>query len=202
MERIFEPFFTTKEAGKGTGLGLAAVFGIVQQHQGWINVSSQVGCGTTFRIYLPRLAAKSDQKSGQPALADARGGNETILLVEDEVALRSSMRKALSQLGYRVLDSVSGVEAQKVWEQHRDEIDLLVTDLVMPGGINGKDLAKKFSRENPKLKVICTSGYSVEMASRDYPLEEGVNFLAKPFGTHKLAQTVREKLDAISAPPA
>jgi signal transduction histidine kinase len=200
MERIFEPFFTTKEGGKGTGLGLAAVFGIVQQHQGWINVSSEVGRGTVFRIYLPRLAAKPDQKSGQPEPPTVRGGSETILLVEDEGALRASMRKALSQLGYRVLDSVSGVEAQKVWEQHRDEIDLLVTDLVLPGGMNGKDLAERFSKGNPKLKVICTSGYSVEMASRDFPLEEGVNFLAKPFGARKLAQTVREKLDARSAP--
>ena len=202
MERIFEPFFTTKEAGKGTGLGLAAVFGIVQQHQGWINVSSEVGCGTVFRIYLPRLAAKSDQKSGQPESATVRGGKETILIVEDEGTLRASMRKALSQLGYRVLESVSGIEAQKVWEQHRNEIDLLVTDLVMPGGLDGKDLAKRFSSENPKLKVICTSGYSVEMASTDFPLEEGVNFLAKPFGAHKLAETVREKLDARSVPLA
>jgi PAS domain S-box-containing protein len=196
LPRIFEPFFTTKDVGKGTGLGLATVFGIVQQHQGWINVYSEVGRGTIFRIYLPRLAAKSGQESGQPVLATVRGGKETILLVEDEGALRSSMHKALLQLGYHVLESVSGGEALKVWEHHRNRIDLLVTDMVMPGGVTGKDLAERFLKENPKLKVIYTSGYSVELAGRDFPLEEGVNFLAKPFGADKLAQTVREKLDA------
>jgi CheY-like chemotaxis protein len=196
--RIFEPFFTTKDTGKGTGLGLATVFGIVQQHQGWINVDSEVGRGTIFRIYLPRLAAKSGRESGQPKLTVVRGGKETILLVEDEAALRASMHKALLQLGYHVLESVSGVEALKVWEQHRHEIDLLLTDLVMPGGVTGKDLAERFLKENPKLKVIYTSGYSVELAGRDFPLEEGVNFLAKPFGADKLAQTVRKKLDAIT----
>jgi CheY-like chemotaxis protein len=97
-----------------------------------------------------------------------------------------------------MLESVNGVEALKVWEQHRNEIDLLLTDLVMPGGMTGKDLAERFLKENPKLKVIYTSGYSVELAGRDFPLEEGVNFLAKPFGADKLAQTVREKLDAIT----
>jgi PAS domain S-box-containing protein len=196
LPRIFEPFFTTKDVGKGTGLGLATVFGIVQQHQGWINVYSEVGRGTIFRIYLPRLAAKSGRESGQPKLTVVRGGKETILLVEDEVALRASMRKALLQLGYHVLESVSGVEALKVWKQHRNRIDLLVTDMIMPGGMTGKDLAERFLKENPKLKVIYTSGYSVELAGRDFPLEEGVNFLAKPFGADKLAQTVREKLDA------
>jgi CheY-like chemotaxis protein len=125
-----------------------------------------------------------------------RGGKETILLVEDEGALRSSMHKALLQLGYHVLESISGGEALKVWEQHRNRIDLLVTDMVMPGGVTGKDLAERFLKENPKLKVIYTSGYSVELAGRDFPLEEGVNFLAKPFGADKLAQTIREKLDA------
>ena len=138
----------------------------------------------------------------QPELAAVRGGNETILLVEDEGALRASMRKALSQLGYRVLESVNGVEALKVWEQHHDEIDLLLTDLVMPGGMTGKDLAGRLLNENPKLKVIYTSGYSIDVVGRDFPLEEGVNFLAKPFGARKLAQTVREKLDARSASPA
>jgi two-component system cell cycle sensor histidine kinase/response regulator CckA len=193
--RIFEPFFTTKDVGKGTGLGLATVFGIVQQHQGWINVYSEAGHGTIFRIYLPRLAAKSGPESGQPEPAAVRGGNETILLVEDEKALRASMCKALSQLGYRVLESVSGVETQKVWEQHREEIDLLLTDMVMPGGMTGRDLAKRLLQENQKLKVIYTSGYSVEVASRDFPMEEGVNFITKPFGARKLAQTVRDCLD-------
>ena len=195
LPRIFEPFFTTKDIGKGTGLGLATVFGIVQQHQGWINVYSETGRGTVFRIYLPRLAVKPGQESGQPALTAVRGGKETILLVEDEGTLRTSMCKALSQLGYHVLESVSGVEAQKVWEQQHGEIHLLLTDMVMPGGVTGKDLAERFLTENPKLKVIYTSGYSVEVASRDFPLEEGLNFLTKPFGAHRLAQTIRNCLD-------
>jgi signal transduction histidine kinase/CheY-like chemotaxis protein len=195
LPRIFEPFFTTKEVGKGTGLGLATVFGIVQQHQGWINVYSEVGCGTIFRIYLPRLAARSGQESGQSELAAVRGGQETILLVEDEAALRASMRKALSQLGYRVLESASGVEALKIWEQHREKIDLLLTDMVMPGGMTGRDLAERLLNDNPKLKVIYTSGYSIEVANRDFPLAENVNFITKPFGAQKLAQTVRNCLD-------
>ena len=107
------------------------------------------------------------------------------------------MCKALSQLGYRMLESVSGVEAQKVWEQRRHEINLLLTDLVMPGGMTGKDLAARLLHENPKLKVIYTSGYSIDVVGRDFPLEEGVNFLAKPFGAYKLPQTVRDCLDKI-----
>jgi CheY-like chemotaxis protein len=195
LSRIFEPFFTTKDIGKGTGLGLATVFGIVQQHQGWIHVYSEVDHGTTFRIYLPRVAAQPGQESGQSELAAMRGGQETILLVEDELALRASASKALTQLGYRVLESVDGAETLNIWKEHQKEINLLLTDMVMPGGMTGTELAKKLLRENPKLKVIYISGYSVEVASRDIPLEEGVNFLSKPFGAYKLAQTVRNRLD-------
>jgi len=198
MPRIFEPFFTTKDVGKGTGLGLATVFGIVQQHQGWIHVYSEVGHGTTFRIYLPRLAGMSRQEPEQPALTAMRGGNETILLVEDEAFLRASVREALSQLGYRVLEAINGIEALEVWKQNHNGIHLLLTDLVMPGGMTGKDLAGRLLKENPKLKVIYASGYSAEVAGKDFPLEEGVNFLAKPYQSFKLAQTVRQNLDATS----
>ena len=197
LPRIFEPFFTTKDVGKGTGLGLATVFGIVQQHQGWINIYSEVGRGTTFRVYLPRLVAKSGQEPGPTALTAMRGGNETILLVEDESALRASVRTSLSQLGYRVLEAVNGVEAMEIWKQHHDEIRLLLTDLVMPGGVTGMDLAGRLLRENPKLKVIYTSGYSAEVAAKNLPIEEGVNFLTKPYAAQKLAQTVRNCLDGI-----
>jgi PAS domain S-box-containing protein len=211
LPKIFEPFFTTKDVGKGTGLGLATVFGIVQQHKGWINVYSEVGHGTTFRVYLPRLARISDQKFVPPTVELTRSGNETILLVEDEPRLRASVRNVLSRLGYNVLEASDGASAleawkkhrnevhfaQKVWNQQRDEIHLLLTDMVMPGGMTGKELGERLLKENPKLKVIYASGYSAEIAGRGFPLKEGVNFLTKPFQASKLAQTVRNCLDKI-----
>jgi CheY-like chemotaxis protein len=196
LSKIFEPFFTTKDIGKGTGLGLATVFGIVQQHKGWVNVYSEVAKGTTFRIYLPRLAEMSPKKSEQPKSAVMLGGNETILLVEDDVCLHASVRKTLVQLGYRIFDAANGIEALKVWNQNRSEINLLLTDLVMPGGITGIDLAARLLKKNPKLKVIYASGYSAEIADKDFIFEEGVNFLTKPYQALKLAQTVRQNLDA------
>ena len=195
LPRIFEPFFTTKDVGKGTGLGLATVFGIVQQHQGWINVYSEAGHGTTFRIYLPRLAGIISQPVAAPTLANVRGGNETILVVEDEPALCLLVHTALADLGYRVLEAANGADALDVWKKHRAEIHLLLTDMVLPDGMNGKEIARRLVLENPQLKVIYTSGYSAEVAGKDLILQEGVNFLAKPFPIHKLAQTVRECLD-------
>ena len=198
LSRIFEPFFTTKDVGKGTGLGLATVFGIVQQHQGWVNVYSEAGQGTTFRIYLPRLTGMSPRPPGQPKPAAMRGGHETILLVEDDAILHASMHKILTHLGYQVLDATDGSEALAVWNPNRGEIKLLLTDLVLPGGINGMDLAARLMKKNPKLKVIYTSGYSAEVAGKDFPLAEGVNFLTKPFQVQKLAQIVRQRLDGPS----
>ena len=198
LPRIFEPFFTTKEVGKGTGLGLATVFGIIQQHQGWINVHSKVGHGTTMRVYLPRLAGTTDRSDAGPSPAPIRGGNETILLVEDEPTLRKSTHTALSRLGYHVLEAASAAEAITVWNRHQPEIQLLLTDLVMPGKMTGKDLARRLLKETPLLKVIYVSGYSAEIADRDFPLEEGVNFLNKPFPTSQLAKVLRDNLDARS----
>jgi two-component system cell cycle sensor histidine kinase/response regulator CckA len=210
LPKIFEPFFTTKDVGKGTGLGLATVFGIVQQHKGWINVYSEVGQGTAFRIYIPRLARISDQKFVSPTTETMPGGKETILVVEDEAKLRASVINILSRLGYNVLeasDGASAIEAwkkhktqillaKKVWNQHRDEIHLLLTDMVMPGGMTGKDLGEQLLKENTGLKVLYVSGYSAEVAGKDFPLQEGVNFLTKPFQAQKLAQTIRQRLDA------
>ncbi|MGA2030171.1 MAG: ATP-binding protein, partial [Verrucomicrobiota bacterium] len=201
LPKIFEPFFTTKGVGKGTGLGLATVFGIVQQHQGWINVYSEVGKGTTFKIYFSRLTKTSVTTAARPKpattdLSARPGGSETILLVEDDAALRAVVRKTLLKLGYRVFEAVNGVEAQEVWKQHRDEIHLLLTDMIMPHGVSGKDLAKILLADNPKLKVVFASGYSSEVASGDLSMKEGFNYLTKPFQSFKLAKILRDTLDS------
>jgi PAS domain S-box-containing protein len=196
LSRIFEPFFTTKDVGKGTGLGLATVFSIVQQHRGWINVATQPGRGTTFDIYLPRLA-KEPAPAGEAGSVHTPmvGGTETILLVEDDDALRGSVHRCLSQLGYRLLDAANGAAAVRLWDTHREQIHLLLTDLVMPGGMNGKELGERLRRESPKLKVIYVSGYSAEIFTDGYPQVAGTAFLAKPFPAQTLAQTVRSCFD-------
>ena len=196
LPHIFEPFFTTKDVGKGTGLGLATVFGLVQQHHGWINVYSEPGMGTTFRIYLPLLSASPSEPGHDTTLATVRRGAETILLVEDEPALRALVRTVLTRLGYRVIEAASGLAALEVWKVHRDEIKLLLTDLVMPDGVSGRELSQRLQAERPELKVIYTSGYSQEIAGHDFPLREGENFLAKPFQATKLAKVVRARLDS------
>ena len=196
MPRIFEPFFTTKDVGKGTGLGLATLFGIVQQHKGWVGVYSEVGRGTIFRIYLPRLVDRAPKKDAPAMPVASSGGKETILLVEDDSSLRIAVGRALSQLGYRVLEAPTAMSALKVWQEHQQQISLLMTDLVMPDGMNGRELAEKLLAENPRLKVIYTSGYSAEVVGHDFPLQEGVNFLTKPFEAHKLAQIIRARLNS------
>ena len=195
LPRIFDPFFPTKDIGKGTGLGLATVFGVVLQHHGWITVNSKVGSGTTFRVFLPRRE-KSSPPSSQTTAAPMRGGSEGILLVEDEMPVRKLVQKVLTRLGYRVFDASNGVNALEVWKQHKDEIQLMLTDLVMPDGINGKNLAEQIRRDIPRFKVIYMSGYSADVADGNTPLHEGVNFLVKPFEASKLAQTVRSMLDS------
>ena len=195
LAKIFEPFYTTKDVGKGTGLGLATVFGIVQQHQGWINVYSEVGQGTTFKIYFPRLSAVNDQKTTSRTGATAPRGTETILLVEDEPPMRDIVQIYLTKLGYQVIAAPTGVKAMEVWKEHRQKIRLLLTDMVMPDGMTGNELAERLLRDNPQLKVIYTSGYSPEIAGKDLPIQEGVNFIAKPFESYLLAQTIRNRLD-------
>jgi PAS domain S-box-containing protein len=195
LRRIFEPFFTTKGVGKGTGLGLPTVFGIVQQHHGWINVSSEVGRGTTFKIYLPRLAGMADQKNPDPIPAIPPTGTETLLLVEDEPVLRLAIQKNLTRLGYRILAATNGVKAMEVWQKHREEIRLVLTDMVMPDGMNGKELAQSLLQKDPRLKVVYMSGYRAGVSSKELSLQENVNFLFKPFHTDQLAQIIRNSLD-------
>ncbi len=194
ITRIFEPFFTTKEIGKGTGLGLSTVYGIVKQHQGWVEVESQVGKGTTFKVFLPASSkALRQADAGKPK--EAPGGNETILVVEDEAALRELVQEILHKKGYRVLGAATGVQALDVWRQHRDNIDLLLTDMMMPEGVSGRDLAEKVLADRPELKVIYTSGYSLDVVSPGFTLKDGLNFLQKPYHPEILAQMVRDCLD-------
>jgi CheY-like chemotaxis protein len=196
LRRIFEPFFTTKEVGKGTGLGLATVYGIIDQHHGWIEVSSEFGKGTTFKIYLPEVKKRETKSHEQDRLPVVETGNETILLVEDEVALRELARAVLEQYDYRVLEAGSGVQALKVWEKHKDEIEMLLTDMVMPEGMTGRDLAERLQAEKPGIKVLYSSGYSPDVVGGYFKLPENSFFLPKPYHPPKLAQAVRECLDS------
>jgi signal transduction histidine kinase/CheY-like chemotaxis protein len=198
LERIFEPFFSTKEVGKGTGLGLATVYGIVNQHQGWIEVASTIGRGTTFKIYFPAVAKAADVTiETQSDPESVRGGHETILLVEDEPVLRELVREVLSEYEYRVIEAASGVEALRVWDEHNGQVDLLLTDMVMPEGMSGRDLAMQLRVQKPDLKVIYTSGYSSESLSSEIGQTDTM-FLAKPYLPPQLAQLVRQSLDSVA----
>ncbi len=197
LGKIFEPFFTTKEVGKGTGLGLATVYGIVKQHTGWIEVESEPGKGTAFKIFLPSSGKTITSQVVKGTGAQVKGGKETILLVEDEPGVLSLARGILKSYGYKVLEAQSGVEALRVWAQYDTHINLLLTDMVMPGGMSGYDLAKKLRGEKQDLKVIYTSGYSMETLGQDFTLGKGMLFLKKPYQPQTLAQYVRECLDSV-----
>ncbi|MBU6400560.1 MAG: response regulator [Verrucomicrobia bacterium] len=195
-QRIFEPFFTTKPAGKGTGLGLFTVYGIVRQHGGWVEVESEAGTGTVFEVFLPCAEAGTKPAAKAPERQKVRGGTETILIVEDEPPVRELLQHMLEHQGYRVLLASSGIEALAVWQEHRGEVALVVTDMVMPEGMGGLELAEHLRQDAPGTKVIFTSGYSAETFNVGVPLREGVNFLKKPFPFQRLARVVRERLDA------
>ena len=194
LPQIFEPFFTTKEVGKGTGLGLATVFGIVKQHQGWIAVDNRPGEGVTFRIHLP-ASASPQETVGVPAPARPAGGTETILWVEDDAGVRAPTQKILERSGYHVLMAANGLEALQLWQQHRKTIALLLTDLKMPAGLSGPDLARQLQADEPQLKVIYTSGYSADFAGEGLSLHNNENFLQKPFTPIQLLGTIRKQLD-------
>jgi PAS domain S-box-containing protein len=197
LTRLFEPFFTTKEVGKGTGLGLSIVYGITKQHSGWVEVTSQVGKGSTFRVYLPALAKAPPVRPEFPALEDQQG-KETILLVEDEKAIRDIVALGLQLFGYRVFEAGNGPEAIKVWDDHAGEIDLLFTDMRMPGSMTGIDLFEQFKRTKATLKGIISSGYSEEISKSQERMTPGLTFLPKPYDVKTLAGTVRKCLDQAS----
>ena len=195
LPRIFDPFFTTKEVGRGTGLGLATLYGIVQQHHGWVGVESEPGRGTTFRIYFPVVTETNADDEAETEIPPALGGDETILVVEDEMSVRDFVCRLLESNGYEVLTAASGTEALDVWRAHHDRIDVLFTDMIMPDGFSGADLARQLRHEDPDLKIIYTSGYSMDFMSRKVSLLAGVNFLQKPYAPQKLVRVVRENLD-------
>ena len=194
-ERILEPFSSAKNSGNGTGLGLAAVYGIVKQHEGWIEVQSRVAQGTTFQIFLPASSKTiAPTAAGEIKLA-ARGGTETILLVEDEPVVLAMAKGILQRLGYRVITAPTGADALSVWQQNAAQVDLLLTDMVMPGRLNGRELAEKLLQEKPGLKVLYTSGYSVELLGPGLATSKNFVFLQKPYHPEVLAQTVRNCLE-------
>jgi signal transduction histidine kinase/CheY-like chemotaxis protein len=201
LPRIFEPFFTTKELDRGTGLGLATVYGIVKQHQGWIEVTSQPQIGTTFKIFLPATHEKSGSVTMPSGDARVIGGTETILVVEDEAPLLKLIHHILESHGYEVLGCGNGNTALELWEQHRAKIDLLFTDMILPDGMAGPELAQILQASKPSLKVIYTSGYDTGKLTQAPALREGLNFIQKPFHARKLAETVHDCLNAGSPKP-
>jgi CheY-like chemotaxis protein len=194
VAHIFEPFFTTKELGKGTGLGLATVYGIVKQNNGFLNVDSERGQGTTFSIYLPRHVGTSSQTlAGASALPVPRG-QETILLVEDEKAILDIVTIMLKEQGYSVLKAGTPGEAIQLAREHVGEIHLLMTDVILPE-MNGRELAKNLLSLYPDMKRLFMSGYTADIIAHHGVLDEGVHFIQKPFSLPKMAAQVREVLD-------
>ena len=202
--RIFEPFFTTKSLNKGTGMGLATVYGIVKQHEGWIDVDTAIGEGTVFRVYIPvtdKPLVIEEAPSFAPASDD---GNHTIFVVEDDAAVRSLVVDVLQSFNYNVIEAENGDSAIAMWSGLRDEVDLLLTDMVMPGIANGLDVARHCLGNKPDLKVIYTSGYSSELFGSNVKLLEGVNYLPKPYLSNKLTTIIRNALEpeVVAAVPA
>jgi signal transduction histidine kinase/ActR/RegA family two-component response regulator/HAMP domain-containing protein len=196
LGRIFEPFFTTKEVGKGTGLGLATVYGIVKQHEGWIEVNSEPGKGTAFDVFFPTDQQMAvPQKKEIASNAPITGGTETILIVEDEEILREMARDILKDCGYHLLEASTGKEALDIWRECASKIDLVLTDMVMPEGISGVDLAERLLADRPDLKIIFTSGYTSTEINAELLSRSQARFLQKPYSVTTLARAVRDCLD-------
>ena len=195
LGHIFEPFFTTKGIGEGTGLGLATIYGIVKQNKGFIHVHSKLGEGTEFHIYLPRYAGEKDVSPLQSVSRAMARGNETILLVEDEMAILDMTAKMIQQMGYTVWMANSPAEALRIAREHTEKIHLLITDVVMPE-MNGRDLARNLVSLHPDIKSLFMSGYTADVIAHNGMLHPGVHFIQKPFSGHELATQIREVLDS------
>jgi two-component system sensor histidine kinase EvgS len=193
LDKLFEPFFTTKGTGKGTGLGLATVYGIVKQNKGFINVYSEPEKGSTFRIYLPRYVGATDRLEAIAPADSPQGHGETVLIVEDEAAILRMAGKMLKAQNYIVLEAISPKLAMELAKEHRDEIHLLITDVIMPE-MNGRDLADELLALSPGVKVLFMSGYTADVIAHHGILDAGVNFLQKPFSRDDLAVKVRDTL--------
>jgi PAS domain S-box-containing protein len=195
QQHLFEPFFTTKETGKGTGLGLSTTYGIVKQSKGYIWVYSEPGHGTTFKVYLPRSAAAAAARTAGPVVhASVRRASETVLLVEDEAGVRRLSKRILENAGYRVLEAANGDEAETLFAEHADSIDLVVTDVIMPG-CGGPDLLRRLHARAPGLRVLYMSGYTEQSAAQKAGIDRGFPFVQKPFTAAELVRQVRYALD-------
>jgi two-component system cell cycle sensor histidine kinase/response regulator CckA len=198
-----EPFFTTKGVGKGTGLGLATVYGIVQQIGGWIEVQSKPGEGTTFRLFFPEceeVRAVETPEVATGRTATSASAMSTILVVEDEPDVRRFVKMALELNTYRVLEAADGVTALELWSKHREGIDLLLTDIVLPNGISGRSLVQKLRIDAPLLPVVCMSGYDAESTGSAWMKAASATFVPKPFTSHALLRAVSSSL--YCSPPA
>jgi CheY-like chemotaxis protein len=192
--KIFEPFFTTKEVGKGTGLGLAMVFGTIRQHNGYIDVYSEVGTGTVFKIYLPLSHAAPAEQDSSPQEPVTPGGSETVLVVEDDEHVREMTASILAQFGYRVITAADGEEAVARFSENRDSVSLVILDVIMPK-MNGKEVYDALRRIRPDTRALFTSGYTADILNRKVMMEEGLHLLQKPVSPGELLRKVRELLD-------
>jgi CheY-like chemotaxis protein len=195
QRRLFEPFFTTKETGKGTGLGLSTTYGIVKQSRGYIWVYSELGRGTTFNVYLPRAPQDVPAPAVNPVTATpVKSASETVLLVEDEAGVRHLAKRILDNAGYRVLEAANGDDAERLFMHHADSIDLVVTDVIMPG-CGGPELLSRLKVQVPDLRVLYMSGYTEQAAAHKAGIDRGLPFVQKPFTAAELVRHVREALD-------
>lgn len=195
VRRIFEPFFTTKEIGQGTGLGLATVYGIVKQHEGWVEVESSVGKGSKFKVYLPACPIPNISRLTETSEKPDIKGKETILFVEDEDSLRKALTIWLERLGFKVHSVNNGVEALNLWKDRIDKVDILITDMIMPGGMSGLELANSLKKIRPDLPILIMSGYSKELTKNGLHENSSLRFLSKPCTPAELSEVVRKMLD-------